>query len=151
MSDFTDLYDLRGGVTRVVLYPIGVDLPQFPQYNELDSSAVDVPLDLAGSSYNEQVEVSDGRMLVTHRLSLVTLHGDEIFTAAYLDRVVREGVVADVELTSGASIRLGWSERYGTQYPLRLLRSEFDSGTQDSDIPSKRWVFECADHAAIVD
>ncbi len=103
-----------------------------------------------GSLYSEVRSSTNGMYGVQHQLTLVGYHGDEIGDEATMQQALREGVVADVKLNSGAVIRVGWSSKYGVAAPLRLVSSEIITGEKRVDYPLKRWIWESIDMSSLI-
>ncbi|MFI3259654.1 MAG: hypothetical protein R3Y16_06115 [Rikenellaceae bacterium] len=135
----TSNFELVGGVTRVVLYPAKTPLP-----DDAEGGYV-VDLSAGGASYTESRLYSAGQYTVRHTLKFSCEHADSPFTAKELAAVARCGVVADITLSTGASLRVGWSERWGVEFALRLISAEFASGEEATDYPLRTWVWESTD------
>ncbi len=149
-------FNVVGGITAVVLYPTSASLPDEPTTTiDEDSEGVVVAVDCGASSYTESV-TSDGsfstpnNFLVHHRLELQTLAGEEPLCDPLSQTSFKEGVVLDVTLASGATIRIGYSERHGGDYPARLTSSKFDSGDNALAYPLRTMVFESTDQVVLV-
>ncbi len=65
---------------------------------------------------------------------------DELRAAA-----ASEGVVALVTMASGRVVVAGWSRRFGTRYPLRLVAESVSSGEAPADCPTVRVTLESTD------
>lgn len=136
------IYNPTGGIAQIVLHPVGTPLPDF---GDCTVSGVEVFLSESGSSYLEE-QIFDGEQYyVRHTLTFCTPHGEGPYTPEELIVVARDGVVADVTLSSELKIRLGWSRDYGVEYPLRLTNMEFTSGDGLTALPTKRWVWQSVD------
>ncbi|MFI3328068.1 MAG: hypothetical protein SNH79_03535 [Rikenellaceae bacterium] len=145
MEQYQSNYDLVGGITKVVVHPTGATLPALEEGGAEQSSGVRVEIEERGSSYVESREMQDGQYCVRHTLTFVTQHGNGPFTNAQLERALNEGVVADVTLATGATIRVGWSEKHGVEAPLHLQSVAFESGERGVDLPLKKWIWESVD------
>jgi hypothetical protein len=53
-----------------------------------------------------------------------------------------EGVVAMVTMASGETLTPGYSERFGNEYPLRIVKKESASGLGPGDFPVIRVTLE---------
>ncbi len=133
-----------GGITQVVMHPIGANL------QSLEDSEMPVMLEERGSSYRESHELREGQYCVRHRLTFVTQHGNGPFTNAQLERALHEGIIADVTLATGATIRVGWSEKHNFEAPLFLQSVEFESGERGADFPLKKWIWESLDTTPLI-
>ncbi len=136
------VYGLVGGITRVVLHPTKTPLAE--------SSGDEVSLYYQGSSYSEEQSCESGQLIVTHRLTLVTHIGEDPLTGSKMRDAERDGIVADVTLSSGCKITLGWSEKHGFAAPLRLVTVETTSGEKSLDYPLKKWVWESEDSLSLI-
>ncbi len=134
-------YSLVGGITQIVLHPTSTPLPELGTLGD----GYQVPLIVGEASYCEVVSRDDEECIVTHTLTFTGEHQDSPLSSEQFEILVREGAVADVELATGAVIRVGWSTKFGVDYPLRLSKTEFVSGEQRSDYPLKKWVWESCD------
>ena len=56
-----------------------------------------------------------------------------------------EGLVAQVVTASGETLIVGWSERFGAGYPLRVSEFSSLSGAAPGDLPTLRVVFQAVD------
>ncbi len=140
-----NIYGLVGGIANIVLHPATTPLPELG-----GDEGMPVALYDRGSSYVEEQILESGLYRVRHTLSFVTKHGDSPFTNPQMLRALRDGVVADVTLASGAQIRVGWSERLGVHAPLRLQQVEFTSGERGTDYPLKKWVWVSEDTLSLI-
>ncbi len=140
------IYNPTGGITRIVLHPVGTPLPDF---GDCSTSGVEVFLEERGSSYVEEQVVENNQYYVRHTLTFCTPHGEGPYNPETLKVAMRDGVVADVTLSSGLMLRLGWSRDYGCDFPLRLTNMEFTSGENQLALPSKRWVWVATDRTPL--
>ena len=81
------------------------------------------------SSFREEILSPDGIPLARHTLTLVAdpegirnLIGERQFA-----RLATEGVIARIEISSGVFLLAGWSEKFGTEEPLRLRETRYES------------------------
>jgi hypothetical protein len=96
--------------------------------------------------YVEEV-AADG--LVTHTLSF-TLERMDAASAAAVEQLCAaspEGLVAIVATNNDTAVVVGWSERFGGRYPLRLERGVGSSGRQPVDISTEHVVLRSIDTA----
>ncbi|MFI3304174.1 MAG: hypothetical protein SNF68_06010 [Rikenellaceae bacterium] len=140
-------FELVGGITRVVLRLASTPLPEL---GDEDSSGVDVNLNVGDASYVERQYLDAGQYRVIHTLSFQCEHADAPFSPEQIQRILTCGVVADVTLATGAVIRVGWSERFGVEYPLRLQSLEFSSGGSAVDYPLQSWVWSSTDRETLM-
>ncbi len=136
------IYNPTGGIARIVLHPVGTPLPEF-------GSGVEVVLEERGASYLEEQVYENGLYYVRHTLTFQTPHGEGPYNPEELKIALRDGVIADVTLSSGLQLRLGWSRDYDTIYPLRLSGVEFTSGDNRLALPSKKWTWCSVDRTAL--
>ncbi len=149
-----NFYELVGGIAAVVLYPTSAPLPAEPT---TDLSAIEcdhfaVSMAVGEASYTEKMECMGGAMnfTVRHTLKFQCSHDDAPLDEYCLAKVRNEGVVADIRLGTGLTIRVGWSARYGVQYPLRLTSTTFESGSKPLDYPLRSWVLESVDQSLLI-
>lgn len=126
-----------GGVERVILYP--ADAVQTALFSSdgcevtLADEALEVELMDDASHYQERAECECGATKIAHTLHLVAERHKAVewFGAEFLERASIDGVVAVVKLEDGRSLLVGYSSRFGNEYPLRLasLLSASGSGT----------------------
>ncbi len=140
-------FKLAGGITRVVIYPATTPLPEL---GEESNEGLELTLDLGTSSYTEQVTIESACRKVLHTLSFETLPHEMPLDEALMQRIIREGIIADIWLASGGSIRVGWSSRYGAEFPLRLQSSNFSSGESALNYPLQRWVWSSSDRNSLI-
>ncbi len=145
----TNNYTLVGGIATVVMRPPNSTLPD--TLFDISDQCLTMDLYHEGSSYVETRSCEEGIYTVRHTLTLVGYLGEELISNDYeLPSLLRDGVIADVAFTSGAEIRVGWSKKYGTAAPLRLLSCEVVSGEKRLDYPIKRWVWESLDTTTLI-
>ncbi len=141
-------YLLAGGIAEVVMHPSSSTLPEAVLATTDESFSI--TLHHEGSSYSEVRGSTHGMYSVRHKLTLVGYMGGDMASEAAVQRVLQQGVVADVRLNSGESVRVGWSEKYGVAAPLRLVSSEILTGEKRLDFPLKTWVWESLDTTALI-
>ncbi len=141
-------YLLAGGIAHVVMHPSNSTLPDEPL--TVGDSSLTMPLHHEGSSYSELRNCSAGLYTVTHRLTVVGYLGEDMASEEELQALLLSGIVADVKLNSGATIRVGWSSKFGVAAPLRLVSSEVVSGEKRLDYPLRKWVWESTDASALI-
>lgn len=136
---------LVGGIAKVVLHHPSSTLPRL---GGVARDSLTLSLLASGSSYSES-RVDDGELDATkHTLTLAIEPDSLIFDDRAMERAVGSGVVADVTLSTGVHIRVGWSERYGVAFPLRFSSVGYDSGEQISEKPTRKWVLSSVDMVA---
>ncbi|MFR9650743.1 MAG: hypothetical protein SNG35_01810 [Rikenellaceae bacterium] len=133
---------LVGGIAQVVLHHPSSTLPHL---GGVARDSLTLSLLSTGSSYSES-RVDDGDLTATeHTLTLAIEPDSPIFDDRAMERAVSNGVVADITLSTGVQIRVGWSERYGVAFPLLFTSVGYDSGSQISDKPTRKWVLSSVD------
>ncbi len=140
-------FELVGGIARLVLHPISTPLPEI---GVVDESSIEVSLECGVASYVERQLLESRQYQVLHTLSFQCEHGNSPFTDTQMQRCLIEGVVADVTLGTGATIRVGWSERFEFASPLRLQSVEFASGETKVDYPLRSWVWSSIDSDTLI-
>ncbi len=140
-------FELVGGVTRAVIYPASTSLPELGEESDL---GYELTIDLGSSSYTERLSLESGSRQVLHTFSFETLPRESPFDEKLTNRALREGIVADLTLSSGTIIRVGWSARYGVEFPLRLESADFSSGEAAADYPMQKWVWSSTDRNTLV-
>ncbi len=155
----THNYESVGGVTAVVIYPMGTPLPELNKEEGTEEgteedlpSYISYELELAeeGSEYSEQWLIQGGTMAVKHTLATVTHQDYWPFNMREKEYIMRRGVVADVTLASGLVIRIGDTFIEGAQYALKLTSMVAESGDEPIGIPTKRWVWELVDRTQLL-
>ena len=123
----------RGGVTKVELIPASSYAGGVPPAGSAWAFRED------RARYSE--EITDGGPLV--RLVRHTLVMELAATAESrraVDELAAlcqtEGVVAVVTMASGELLAAGYSNRFGTLYPLRVAAVEYSSGNTPADFPT---------------
>lgn len=102
------------------------------------------------SSYQEEFTFKDGLVAVNHKLSLTA---DRNLAEVWLDtefqrELLEKGVCAFVTLNDGRQLLVGYSERFGSQQPLRLSKVTLWSGRKLSDAPTLTLELESFDTSA---
>ena len=89
------------------------------------------------STYEEHFSAESGLVSVQHTLTLTARRGvaDEWLDKRFLELCAAQGVVARVLLSSGESLTVGWSERFGVEQALRLEQMHLQSGSKPTDEP----------------
>ena len=103
----------------------------------VEGGGIEVELIDDGSSYEELFISTDGLVSVQHTLTLTARRGvaDEWLDKRFLELCAAQGVVARVLLSSGESLTVGWSERFGVEQALRLEQMHLQSGSKPTDEP----------------
>ena len=135
---------LVGGIAKVILHHSSDSLHTVEVGSESEGS-VAIQLAVGGSSYLEERVCEQCGTGVKHTLTLAIRYECTPYDEPTLQRVIRDGVVADVTLATGDQIRVGWSERYRSSLPLRLTSANYESGKRLSDCPSRIWVLSSLD------
>lgn len=127
-------YKPIGGVSRAELFVVG---DGFSVESVVEGGGIEVELIDDGSSYEELFISTDGLVSVQHTLTLTARRGvaDEWLDKRFLELCAAQGVVARVLLSSGESLTVGWSERFGVEQALRLEQMHLQSGNKPTDEP----------------
>lgn len=127
-------YKPIGGVSRAELFVVG---DGFSVESIVEGGGIEVELIDDGSSYEELFISTDGLVSVQHTLTLTARRGvaDEWLDKRFLELCAAQGVVARVLLSSGESLTVGWSERFGVEQALRLEQMHLQSGSKPTDEP----------------
>ena len=127
-------YKPIGGVSRAELFVVG---DSFSVESVVEGGGIEVELIDDGSSYEELFISTDGLVSVQHTLTLTARRGvaDEWLDKRFLELCAAQGVVARVLLSSGESLTVGWSERFGVEQALRLEQMHLQSGSKPTDEP----------------
>ena len=117
-----------GGITAVAVVPAGAAACGSPA--DIAAAAVELPLVEGLSSYDETVDSSDGIVRIEHRLTIAV---PAEFAASEIEmptlrRWASAGTFARVDTLAGESLAVGWSERFGSEQPLRLTGIEWSTG-----------------------
>ena len=139
-----------GGISSVAVVPAGSAAVGSPA--AIAAAAEPVPLVDERSSYEEICDSSDGIVRVEHRLTIAvpldyarSRFGDEecrMWASA--------GTAAIVETVAGERLAVGWSERLGSEQPLRLVRMKISTGTSPREIPAAVLTFRSVDGSQAV-
>ncbi len=135
-------FELVGGITRAVVHLATTPLPEI---GSSDGDGVEISLDLGGNYYTERVDLSEGVYRVVHTLCFSSLPSESPFEATTMSQALAEGIVVDITFASGSTIRVGWSDRYGVEFPLRLESVEFSSGEEVTTYPLHKWTWSSVD------
>ncbi len=127
-------YKPIGGVSRAELFVVG---DGFSVESVVEGGGIEVELIDDGSSYEELFISTDGLVSVQHTLTLTARRGvaDEWLDKRFLELCAAQGVIARVLLSSGESLTVGWSERFGVEQALRLEQMHLQSGSKPTDEP----------------
>lgn len=127
-------YKPIGGVSRAELFVVG---DGFSVESVVEGGGIEVELIDDGSSYEELFISTDCLVSVQHTLTLTARRGvaDEWLDKRFLELCAAQGVVARVLLSSGESLTVGWSERFGVEQALRLEQMHLQSGSKPTDEP----------------
>ena len=127
-------YKPIGGVSRAELFVVG---DGFSVESVVEGGGIEGELIDDGSSYEELFISTDGLVSVQHTLTLTARRGvaDEWLDKRFLELCAAQGVVARVLLSSGESLTVGWSERFGVEQALRLEQMHLQSGSKPTDEP----------------
>ena len=134
-----------GGILRVAVVPAGTTAGGSPQ--EIAAAAVELPLVEGLSSYDEITRVHDGIASVEHLLTIAVPAG---CAGASLDPRTQRlwasaGTAAVIDTVSGERIVAGWSERFGSEQPLRLTGIELSTGKTPGVTPAAILTFRSVD------
>lgn len=99
------------------------------------------------AEYTETVSTDEGPVLVEHALEMMLERMDGASARAVQELCGAGGVVALVTTNSGVTLLVGYSDRFGARYPLRLNRSSGESGRRPTDDTAERVVLRSADTA----
>jgi hypothetical protein len=131
-----------GGVEWVLLYPAdAVETALFSSDGcevTLSEEALEVVLMEDCSYICEEAKCVGGATKITHSLTLVAERGaaSEWLETEFLERASIDGVVAVVTLEDGRSLLVGYSSRFGCDYPLRLVSLCSSSGSSPCERPT---------------
>ncbi len=143
----------RGGVAKVELIPAG----SFAGMGEAGGvggvgEVGSVPA-AAGYAFREdrahysETRSGDGLQMLVHHSLVMEFPAGEAARRAADELVARsgEGFVAIVTTASGERLSAGWSERFGTGYPLRVAKVSSASGSVPADFPAITVTLESVD------
>ncbi len=149
-----------GGITAAMITPAGNLLRAAAAADGLTelsfrdtAQIVDLPLIDDRSTYAETADSQTGLTRVRHKLSLVVERSDArmLFDDAFRRTALYEGLVAIVTAASGEQIVVGWSERLGTEQPLRMTGLGMESGRKPLDGTPATLTLESEDASPAVD
>lgn len=117
-----------GGIKSCVLYAAGA----------VENQPVTVELMDDRSTYNQMLSSNKGVCTVTHTLRLVAYKDSAVawLESHFIRRASIQGVVAELTLNDGGSVKVGYSEALLYQQPLRLSKVEIESGSSAEHIPT---------------
>lgn len=144
-----------GGVARCVLHlPSAIAAVESSADGatlavEFDDAGIAIPLKEGCSLFVEQLRVEQGLVAVTHRLEAVIRSRDGAYwlDADRLRSLAGQGAIAEVVLSDGRRLIVGWSQRFGAVQPLRLASVERTSGRKLADEPTTTIVLTATDTA----
>lgn len=87
------------------------------------------------ASFTEEMSVADGVAKVEHKITFVIERPDNNSTDAIMKllETSKEGIVAVVKTNSNVSFLIGYSDKFGTEQPLRLENSHMSTGSGPAD------------------
>ena len=111
-----------------------------------------LPLAEWRSEYEERVDSRNGTPYVEHLLRVVVPaeYAHDHLDAGLLRRWALSGTAAVIGTESGERLLVGWSERMGSEQPLRLTAVEHLTGPSPRTIPATVLTFRCADASPAV-
>ena len=127
-------YKPIGGVLKAELYAVG-GLASIE--DAVQGGGIEVELKDDGSCYEELFLSDTGLVSVQHTLTLAASRNDagQWLDVRFREECAAEGVVARVTLSTGESLLIGWSNRFGFEQALRLKQMLFSSGRKPTDEP----------------
>lgn len=133
------------GIAAVAVVPAGTAAGGSP--DAVAAAAVPLPVVAERSSYEETLDAADGTVRVRHRLTVAV---PEEYARANLDeRTLRlwaaAGTAAVIDTLSGERLVAGWSERFGSEQPLRLTAVAMSTGTTPHESPAALLTFGSVD------
>lgn len=139
-----------GGLAAVAVVPPGAAAGGPDGLTAAAARAEWLPLVDDMSHYDETADCRDGIMRVEHRLT-VALPLD--YARRRIGDAVRaawaaEGVAAIVDTASGERLAVGWSERFGTEQPLRLTSVEASTAATPHQTPVALLTFRSIDSSS---
>lgn len=138
----TTSYKPIGGVESCTLYPADAVVAALFSSRGCEVELYGTPTEVAllddASHYEESLENESGVVKVRHTLNLVAdaSLAQEWLEPRFLERCATEGVVAEVRLTSGRHILVGYSATFLNEQPLRLETLISTSGKSPKDHPT---------------
>ena len=136
-----------GGIAAVAVVPAGAAAVGSPE--EIAAAAVAVPLVEGRSSYDETVMSDNGIIRVEHRLTIAVPpdYAHEFFGEDIMRQWASAGTAAVVVTEAGERLVVGWSERFGSEQPLRLAGIGASTGTTPHETPAVVLTFRSVDTA----
>lgn len=86
--------------------------------------------------FSEETETVDGTIRVRHEITF-SLERPDKDSANAMDEIINasaNGIIAVVTTNNGVSFLVGYSEKFGTEQPLRIKNSHMTTGRQFQDI-----------------
>jgi hypothetical protein len=125
----------RGGISKVSL---------LPATRVAGTAAAEYHFREDGARYSETLEGDSLQPLVRHTLEM-EFPATEVSHQAVDELLAGSaaGFVATVETANGRQFAVGRSERFGTTYPLRVVKTSYASGSSPGDFPMIVIVLEC--------
>lgn len=143
-------YKPVGGIIRAELFAVGgLNSAQ----EMVQGAGISVSLMDDGSSYEESISAQGLPVSVNHTLTLCSDRNlaSGWFDEEFLQRAAIEGLAALITLSTGESLLLGWSEKFGFEQALRLSELRFESGQRPNDSPRVKLVLSARDtHSALM-
>ena len=127
-------YKPVGGVSRAVLHFAdtlgGAEFSAEGCRIDFEEEGLEVELVDDASTYDERMSVEKGRLLIEHTLHLVARRDAAApwLDEAFAERLLYDGVVAEVELNDGRHLVVGCSAALYDEQPLRLAGLAVESG-----------------------
>lgn len=103
------------------------------------------------SSYAEEYVSDGGIVRVHHTLTLVVSRETAAGLAPLAEGLAREGATALVTTAAGERLTVGWSERFGTEQPLRLRSFVLGTGERPAEGNAAVLRFESDDTTALLE
>lgn len=97
------------------------------------------------SSYKEQTNIENGIAYVRHTLNIVLRREVAINFLDDLSSKYIDGVVAIVTTMANERLLVGISERFGLEEPLRLQKTDFNTGISSKEYPTFSLTLQCDD------
>ncbi len=87
------------------------------------------------ASYTEEISIADGVTEVKHEIQFAIERPDNesAKTISELLKTSREGIVAIVTTNSNVSFLVGYSDKFGTEQPLRLEKAKMSTGSNPAN------------------
>lgn len=131
-----------GGIAHCALYPADSVRIQSITANGCRVSFVKQPYEFElfdeRSSFSEQMLSDKGVLKVVHCLELIA---DRNLASAWLEtefthQAIDKGVMAQLTLTDGRELLIGYSKKFESERPLRLSSLTFNSGSRANERPT---------------